>query len=333
MWLLHTEEIILRDFTMNPSSSWTERSLLEPEHPARSGYAILSHVWSRDPKQPEDTFESVRGLAELSPAERLSKVAAKIRECCRYARKCGFAWVWIDTCCINKSSSAELSEAINSMYRWYAQADLCIAFLADVTDLQGLSKSEWFERGWTLQELIAPKHVVFVSKRWRQLGTKNTLARTIEMHIDADVLLHETPLREVNVARRMSWAAKRRTTRLEDEAYCLMGIFEVNMPIIYGEGHGAFRRLQEEILRSSADQTILLWDEYTSSQADNPIAIRPDRFSQSRIVESLPPNEYGKAFLAFEAFEKQARGNVGKSSIPQVRDKTSVTLNPMLTSD
>ena len=193
-------------------------------------------------------------------------VSDKIRKCCIFAEKEGFEWLWIDTCCIDKSSSAELSEAINSMYAWYAAADICYVYMHDVEDVhpsrdESFSRSVWFTRGWTLQELIAPHHVVFLSQEWHTLGTKQTLAHLIEdvSGVDYNVLLRSIDLSQISIARRMSWAAKRSTTREEDRAYSLMGIFNVYMPTIYGEGSRAFERLQLEILKRSPDQSILAW--------------------------------------------------------------------------
>ncbi|PIL33366.1 hypothetical protein GSI_03984 [Ganoderma sinense ZZ0214-1] len=154
------------------------------------------------------------------------------------------------------------------MYSWYAAANVCYVWLHDVDDTHpsesgpaSFSRSVWFTRGWTLQELLAPRYVVFLSKKWHTLGTKQTLAHRITRvtGIDEDVLLKMVDLHEVSVARRMSWAAMRRTTREEDRAYSLMGIFDVNMPTIYGEGSKAFLRLQVEILKQCPDQSIFAW--------------------------------------------------------------------------
>lgn len=245
------------------------------------GYAILSHVWVKVGPG-EQTFQDVQRLTAAalhahiasssihpSPdALAIPELCPKIRGFCALARKTGFRKVWIDTCCIDKTSSAELSEAINSMYQWYARAAICYAFLHDVPGDEdprepdsAFRGSEWFTRGWTLQELIAPSRVVFVSAEWLPLGTKASFAGVIEeiTGIDRNVLTRERALDSVSIARRMSWAARRFTTRVEDEAYALMGIFGVNMPTIYGEGRHAFVRLQEEILKRSNDQSILAW--------------------------------------------------------------------------
>ncbi|KAI0372741.1 HET-domain-containing protein [Pilatotrama ljubarskyi] len=230
-------------------------------------YAILSHVWMDEGEQ---TFQDIQRL-NSDIVSSLPRASAKIRQCCEYARRRGFAKVWIDTCCIDKTSSAELSEAINSMYEWYAAADVCFAYLYDVSDKEHPKKhtssfrqSKWFRRGWTLQELIAPKSLEFVSAEWRFIGTKASLAQVVEeiTGIQREILTHERSLSTVSVARRMSWASRRQTKRPEDESYSLMGIFGVKMPTIYGEGRAAFLRLQEEILRTIRDQSIFAWGAY-----------------------------------------------------------------------
>ena len=168
------------------------------------------------------------------------------------------------SCCIDKTSSAELSEAINSMFRWYSRSKVCYAYLIDVPydgfD-DSLPKSCWFTRGWTLQELLAPSSVVFYSAEWTRIGDGEALISVLRnvTRIDEGILLRTKSLGRVSVAEKMSWAATRETTRAEDMAYCLLGIFDINMPLLYGEGKRAFQRLQEEILRNSQDQSLFAW--------------------------------------------------------------------------
>ena len=181
-------------------------------------------------------------------------LSPKIRHACRIARENGYRYIWIDSCCIDKASSSELSEAINSMYRWYCLSTVCYAYLADVPpgkdsreEESAFRRSRWFERGWTLQELIAPSSVTFLAADWTPIGSKHILADLIEdiAGIPDEALLHAQSLDEFSVAQRLSWAARRETTRVEDRAYSLLGIFDINMPTLYGEGELAFRRLQE----------------------------------------------------------------------------------------
>jgi hypothetical protein len=168
------------------------------------------------------------------------------------------------SCCINKADSAELTEAINSMFLWYERAKVCYAYLSDVRGARfdvEFGSSRWFTRGWTLQELLAPKLVKFYNNRWEFLGSKYDLARTISgvAQVSEEVLRRPELLRRASIAKRMSWASDRKTTRLEDMAYSLLGIFQVNMPLLYGEGDRAFLRLQEEILRTTVDHSIFAW--------------------------------------------------------------------------
>lgn len=221
-------------------------------------YAILSHTWGHDEV---DLREILLGSFHHHAG------FAKLQGCCTQAAKDELAWVWIDTCCIDKSSSAELSEAINSMYSWYKNAEVCYVYLFDVPpldpflDKHRFQAARWFTRGWCLQELIAPREVEFYSQDWSELGTKWNLQRTISeiTSIPASVLLQQKQPPEFPVAQRMSWASQRYTKREEDMAYCLLGLFEINMPLLYGEGKRAFLRLQQEILKKEVDYSIFLW--------------------------------------------------------------------------
>ncbi|KAH8734173.1 heterokaryon incompatibility protein-domain-containing protein [Ilyonectria robusta] len=225
-------------------------------------YAILSHTWSH---LQEVTY------AECNSSSSKSKLGHyKIHNACILALRDGIEYVWVDTCCIDKSSSAELTEAINSMFAWYQNATICFVYLSDLADIGSLESCRWFRRGWTLQELIAPRYMKFFDQTWNYIGSKGTLATRLSeiTSIDIDVLNHKAPLSSVCVAKRFSWAANRETTRSEDSAYCLLGIFNINMPLLYGEGQGAFRRLQEEIVQSVYDLSLLAWTPSESMSGD-----------------------------------------------------------------
>ncbi|CAJ2507332.1 Uu.00g085180.m01.CDS01 [Anthostomella pinea] len=246
-------------------------------HQDRPPYAILSHTWTDD----EAPLEAFVRRARLSrPIARLRKRRyAKVRRACKLARSNGLNWIWIDTCCIDKASSAELTEAINSMYAWYAAAEVCYAYLSDVpsdddplVEKSGFARSRWFRRGWTLQEMIAPRAVEFYSNDWVSIGSKWELASTIERITG----VHGTILKEPyfagtaqhnwSVAQRMSWAANRQTTRPEDLAYSLLGLFSVHMPLLYGEGaRNAFLRLQGEIAEVTNDQSLFAYGNWPLS--------------------------------------------------------------------
>ncbi|KAF5357389.1 hypothetical protein D9758_005888 [Tetrapyrgos nigripes] len=240
-------------------------------------YAILSHTWEHDEiefphiqnlKTGEPDASTRKDLAELQ--RRAPASYSKIMGACRLARKDGFDYIWIDSCCINKDSSAELSEALNSMYQHYKRAIVCYVYLSDVRDVAAqnprLAESDfrqckWFTRGWTLQELLASSELSFYAKDWTMIGTKRGLhdAITATTGIPTAVLL-KGDTRSISIAQKMSWAARRETTRVEDQAYCLMGIFGVNMSPIYGEGlENAFLRLQLEIIKFSNDRSIFAW--------------------------------------------------------------------------
>lgn len=215
-------------------------------------YAILSHCWGDD----EVSLQEFEGSMDKSGPK-----FKKIRDCCELAVKDELDWAWVDTCCIDKTSSAELSEAINSMFNWYQRSEVCYAFLDDVPENGSLAECRWFTRGWTLQELLAPGLVRFYDQIRRNLGDKFGLSQQVERatgvcrrYIRGDASVHEA-----SIAQRMSWAARRVTTREEDTAYSLMGIFDVNMPLLYGEGSEAFTRLQAHIIAQSADESIFCW--------------------------------------------------------------------------
>ncbi|KAL7938450.1 heterokaryon incompatibility domain-containing protein [Trichoderma chlorosporum] len=232
-------------------------------------YAILSHTWGQGEVTYQDIAQSVEQARRNKP-----QGFAKVEGACALAFSEGFDYIWIDTCCIDKTSSAELSEAINSMYAWYQGSSMCYAYLVDVRCIENptfetghmnfdeaeFGASRWFTRGWTLQELIAPSEVVFFSIDWRYLGRKSLHKDVISRitGIDTSILAGSDPSL-IAVARKMYWASRRTTTRVEDMAYCLMGLFSVSMPLIYGEGKKAFLRLQEEIIKTVDDQSIFAW--------------------------------------------------------------------------
>lgn len=243
-------------------------------------YAILSHTWGKE----EVTYQEVNTASakEKSGFE-------KITQCCSVARADGYKYIWIDTCCIDKTSSAELSEAINSMYLWYQKAEVCYAILEDVRSEEEIAQSKWLTRGWTLQELIAPSRVIFLNERWEVLGDRATLRDQLSEYtgIPAGILSGEDDLETSSVAQRMSWAAKRQTSRVEDRAYSLMGIFNVHMPLIYGEGETAFIRLQEEIMRISDDQSLFAWA--SSDDRGGLLATSPAAFANSHNIVRFNP--------------------------------------------
>ncbi|KAI1782983.1 heterokaryon incompatibility protein-domain-containing protein, partial [Ganoderma leucocontextum] len=306
-------------------------------------YAILSHTWDQDGEQSYKQLKKIQKRHPLKAqapftgkrdSERLlpgpiwkdPELSRKIRDACAYARADGFRYIWIDSCCIDKTSSSELSEAINSMYAWYGRADVCYAYLADVPtdsdhrkDGSRFSRSRWFTRGWTLQELLAPPHVVFLSRDWKPLGSKLALVELVHRttNISPEALLEPQSLDTFSVAQRLSWAAKRETTRAEDRAYSLLGLFDINMPILYGEGERAFRRLQEEIMRRIPDQSLFAWLDARrlvcpQAALDEP-AVTPETSDQDErrevwvCQETQPRHVHSLLALSLDGFEKSGR--------------------------
>ncbi|KAF5340120.1 hypothetical protein D9758_013178 [Tetrapyrgos nigripes] len=254
-------------------------------------YAILSHTWGKE----EVTFQDIQNLE----AAKQKAGYAKIEKACAHALNYNFSWIWIDSCCINKESSAELSEAINSMYQYYEDSEVCYAYLCDASagedprDIKSTFKDcKWFKRGWTLQELLAPRYLVFLDKDWIEIGTKWSLRDVVSVitAIPVPVLVDgDKNIDKYSIAQRMSWAAYRKTTRPEDRAYCLMGVFGVNMPPIYGEGgKKAFVRLQQEIIKISDDRSIFAWlaSPEDSDEARGLLARSPYEFRMSGEVQS-----------------------------------------------
>lgn len=220
-------------------------------------YAILSHTWGKD-------HEEVN-FKDLTIGPRVTKSGyKKLRFCAEQALRDGLLHFWVDTCCIDKSNSAELQEAINSMFRWYRNAMKCYVYLSDVLTKShdqldptsrswepAFQNSRWFTRGWTLQELLAPSSVEFFCSKGNRLGDRRSLAREIHSITKIAIqALESTPLSEFSIEERMSWAKMRQTKREEDQAYSLLGIFDIHMPLIYGEGAANARnRLQKKIER------------------------------------------------------------------------------------
>ncbi|KAF1930669.1 HET-domain-containing protein [Didymella exigua CBS 183.55] len=235
--------------------SWTDDMYGDKIPP----YAILSHTWDGQEVAYKD-LKKCRDMKDVDP--KLKGGYQKLFFCAQQAKRDGLDHFWVDTCCIDKSNNTELSEAINSMFRWYQNAKKCYVYLSDVKynglDSEGelASKgSKWFTRGWTLQELLAPKSVEFFSKEGARLGNKDSLGHIIHkftgIPLDA---FSGRQMSEYSETERFSWADRRQTTRPEDGAYCLLGIFDIQMPLIYGEGREkALKRLKKEIQEGAVD--------------------------------------------------------------------------------
>jgi len=260
-------------------------------------YAILSHTWGDD--EDEVTFKDI-----VEGSGKSKTGYQKLRFCGEQAAQHGYRYIWVDTCCIDKSNNSELVEALNSMYQWYKNAAKCYVYLADVStnDVNStrmpaesvekhLRESRWFRRGWTLQELIAPQSAEFFSVNGERLGDKKSLEQQIHESTGIPVLaLQGKSPSEFTVQERFSWAANRETKREEDKAYSLLGIFNVFLPLIYGEGQvNAFRRLQEEVDKSVKyiEYSRMTEERMLPSSYDIPFQ-RNRRFSgRNKILENL----------------------------------------------
>ncbi|KAF9774866.1 hypothetical protein IL306_007110 [Fusarium sp. DS 682] len=338
-------------------------------------YAILSHRWGPD----EITFQDItqRQLLDFEFSHRQS--FCKIWQCCDRAYRDRYAYVWIDTCCIDKSSSAELSEAINSMFKWYQQSDVCYVYLDDfniswtnkyalintceraaILDEEETSfyESLWFTRGWTLQELIAPRNVDFFDMSWIRFGSRDSqLLRRICNRTGIWSSLFQEPrcacprgqlippcregvctkcrgldtlpqtLDSFAVAIKMSWAASRVTTRKEDAAYCLLGLFNLNMPMLYGEGNKAFLRLQEAIVRQSKDQSVLLWRgmPWVAPQGFAPGCLAPSSSAFRDPVHILGRRVFNRVDKKYEA---NFLGNMAPMEITDTAIRTTLWICP-----
>ncbi|KAF2806347.1 HET-domain-containing protein [Mytilinidion resinicola] len=238
-------------YTSGDQLGWTKDLIGDDLVPP---YAILSHTWVEDQEVTFDDITKDSGKSKTG--------YDKIRFCAQQAESDGLRHFWIDTCCIDKSNNSELSEAIISMFRWYKNAKRCYVYLSDVSSgaaennsdghrrrEPAIGKSRWFTRGWTLQELIAPASVEFFSKEGDRLGDKRSLMQTLyEITGIAVQALEGSPMDSFTVDERMSWARRRNTKREEDAAYPLLGIFDVQIPLLYGEGRQkALDRLRKAI--------------------------------------------------------------------------------------
>ncbi|KAI6145876.1 heterokaryon incompatibility protein-domain-containing protein [Pisolithus tinctorius] len=304
MKLLNVKDILDQEEHIQQTDP--EREVLKECNDETTNYAILSHRWDDGS---EVGYEEMTGLMKMEEQKR-DKVKKrygyqKIIKSCEQARKDGYEWLWIDTCCIDKRSSSELSEAINSMYRWYQNAGVCYAYLNDVDVSVFPTKRDdsnyagsngwpvWFMRGWTLQELIAPKKVDFFNKNWATIGNKQRLAPVLEeiTGVPRKVLRNGLAATPLCVAQIMSWAAGRETTRVEGRAYSLMGLFGVNMPMLYGKGKKAFERLQLEIIRVRSDQSIFAW--YPQKpRTGSVLAEDPSEFKLCGDSKMVKPDEF-----------------------------------------
>ena len=292
--LLNAKEIVNEETYRNPNKEELKRQQTAP-------YVVLSHRWV----EPELIYEDMTDFKESVLRQR-SKSASKLFGACRKVLehdKGRIVHLWMDTVCINKQDPAETSSSINSMYRWYQKAEVCFAYLDDypTPDAPTFTHSQWFTRGWTLQELAAPKNVIFYDKDWRKMGDRSTLqeALTKRTKISRNCLLKPQDISLASISQRMSWFSGRTTTVPEDTAYCLLGLFGVTMPLLYGEGQErAFVRLQEEIMRYSDDHSLFAWKSDTArAKGSGLLAASPHWFEESGDYKHRQDRENQKPYL------------------------------------
>ena len=225
----------------------------------RPPYAIVSHRWGAE--SDEVLYTDIN-----DPSRVRSKAMGheKVLGACSMALYDGLAFLWLDTCCIDRRNKNELTTAINSMYKWYQKSTVCYVYLHDVNVISEITDSEWFLRGWTLQELIAPPSLKFFAKDWKFLCTREELTQQIADRTGIELrifLSHGFIPHDVSIAQRMCWAARRETTLAEDMAYSLVGLFNgIHLPAVYGIGKEAFMELQYEIMSKSTDQSLFAWE-------------------------------------------------------------------------
>ncbi|KAL4078823.1 hypothetical protein V8B97DRAFT_1864703 [Scleroderma yunnanense] len=355
MRFINTATFLEKELGIDEEKGVNHRAVvLESRDDPSTQYAILSHRWiERHGKDMEVKYEDIVELAKIEEDKR-DQVRKrdgyqKILHSCLQANRDGLQWIWVDTCCIDRRNSAELSEAIHSMYRWYENASVCYAYLHDVADSSFPSERhdarfpasngwpEWFSRGWTLQELIAPRNVQFFNKDWQPIGDKKTLAHilTVITRIPKEILENGLPSNRPCVAQIMSWAADRTTTRLEDRAYSLLGLLGINMAMLYGEGKGAFQRLQREIIQTLNDFSIFAWEmKENTGRIGSVLADDPIFFRDCSDMEPIDPESFIDIFRSDipddELWAIETKGQLGSFPISNFGIQIWLPLVPCL---
>ncbi|KAI6103571.1 hypothetical protein F5141DRAFT_1293411 [Pisolithus sp. B1] len=309
MRLIIVDAFLERERQIQSGTVGAQLDVFEQYRVPRVDYCILSHRWTGN----EVTYEEMRKLTKVDSRDEIRSRAGyqKVLRSCEQAKRDDFKLLWVDTCCIDLLNGPETSDAINSMFQWYQKSKRCYAYLHDISVFPARRDEtfarfngwpEWFSRGWTLQELVAPRDLQFFNKDWVGIGDKQSLApklaeiTKVPLCILRDGLSSYRP----SVAQVISWAADRNTTRAEDRAYSLLGLLGVSMPTLYGEEKGAFLRLQLEIMRTSNDQSIFAWKDSTTCDArwsSGVLADDPSCFRDCHDVIKMEPKEFCKGLL------------------------------------
>ncbi|KAI6127567.1 hypothetical protein EV401DRAFT_1934133 [Pisolithus croceorrhizus] len=259
-------------------------------------YATLSHRWGRGEPLLCDIKDT--GAYDLHSTDGV----VKLQKFCLLAFRQDFLWAWSDTCCIDKASSAELQEAIGSMFSWYRRSGLTIVYLSDVSDTVSFTKSVWFKRGWTLQELLASETVLFYMRDWSPYPNNASLNHKTDDGV-LKGLQNATGIGEEHLRNfhpgmddarlRLKWASTRLTTKPEDIAYSLFGVLDLHLPVLYGESaEKALGRLLAEIVSQSGDVSVLDWvGQRSAFHSCFPATLRP--YQTMPCMQSVPRNSTG----------------------------------------
>ncbi|KAI6028861.1 hypothetical protein F5J12DRAFT_398310 [Pisolithus orientalis] len=318
-----------RERQIQNGMSESQLNVFEKCRAPRMDYCILSHRWTT-----EVTYEEMESLTKIENKNEIRSRSGyqKILRCCERTQCDGLGLLWIDTCCVDFSNVPETSDVINSMFQLYQNSKYCYAYLHDTSVFPTRRDDkmfgrfdgwpEWFSRGWTLQELIAPENLRFFNKDWEYVGDKRSLAPKLAeiTKVPVRVLRDGLSSYHPSAAQVISWAADRRTLCVEDRAYSLLGLLDVNMPVLYGEGKRAFLRLQLEVMRMSNDQSIFAWKHSVTCSvrwtggvlADDPIFFRDCH----DVIKMEPKEFYEGLSLLWESDAKGLVTSQGDEGIP-----------------
>ncbi|KAH9950128.1 hypothetical protein B0H21DRAFT_26192 [Amylocystis lapponica] len=279
------EQMVKDDHKVPTLKGFDQRTAIEDIIEKRMAYAILSHRWL---DFGEVTFQDMATYSQNPESMPTGPGMRKLMSFCDKAeQQYGCEWAWADTCCIDKRSSAELDESIRSMYRWYLYSKVCLVYLSDTLDRSDMASDVWFTRGWTLQELLASSNMKFFNKNWEPILPDQPNDKSDSAFLDDVSRITEIPSLDLyrfssstdRIREKMVWASKRKTTRVEDVAYSLIGLFDVSLVIAYGEGRRAFYRLQRAIMEKTGSMDLFIWEGYPCKD-HSMIAWGLDCFSQ-----------------------------------------------------
>lgn len=253
-------------------------------------YATFSHVIDEIGAPLEDFARIKRELC--------SDIVKILIRACVQARDAGFTWLWNYAACVDRNSCAAQSEAINSLAQIYRNCGRSIIYLEDLKSklvedeevVERMAECRWIRNVWAIPQIVFSRVAFFYSSDWSLIGTKKSLLPYLSsrMGIDQEVLEDSDSLEEFSLARRMSWASDMTASRVEDFAYALVGLFDVSMSILYGEGQKAFLKLQEEIMGDTDDFSLIAWDKIDAQEYNGLFAHSPACFRRFRNGPTTP---------------------------------------------